>query len=47
MDNWERFDEASLPDNNSFYKELNLEDITDHEPYFWYMAQFFNSDRHC
>ena len=29
MDSWERFDETSLPDKEAFYRELNLEDITD------------------
>ena len=29
MDSWERFDETSLPDEEAFYSELNLEDITD------------------
>ena len=29
MDNWERFDEASLPDKEAFYSELYLEDIAD------------------
>ena len=29
MDSWERFDETSLPDEEAFYKGLNIEDITD------------------
>ena len=29
MDNWERFDETSLPDKQSFCRELNLEEIID------------------
>ena len=29
MDNWERFNETSLPPKESFYNELNLEDISD------------------
>ena len=29
MDNWERFDETSLPDKKAFYSKLNLEDITE------------------
>ena len=29
MDNWERFNETSLPPKKAFYSELNLEDITD------------------
>ena len=28
-DNWERFDETSLPDKEDFYSTLNMEDITD------------------
>ena len=31
MDNWERFDETSLPDKKAFYCELYLEDITDED----------------
>ena len=29
MDSWERFNETSLPSKESFYSELNLEDIND------------------
>ena len=29
MDNWEQFNEASLPPKKAFYSEFNLEDITD------------------
>ena len=29
MDCWERFDETPLPDKESFYSNLNLENITD------------------
>ena len=29
MDNWERFDETSLPDKEAFYGSLNMEGITD------------------
>ena len=29
MDNWERFDEISLPDKESFYSSLNMENIDD------------------
>ena len=29
MDSWERFDEASLPDKETFYSSLNMEDIID------------------
>ena len=29
MDSWERFNETSLPDKETFYSDLNMEDITD------------------
>ena len=29
MDSWEKFDETIIPPKESFYSELNLEDITD------------------
>ena len=29
MDNWEKFNEASLPKKGDFYGHLNMEDITD------------------
>ena len=29
MDRWERFNETLLPPKNSFYSELNLEDVSD------------------
>ena len=29
MDSWERFDEKSLPDKETFYSSLNIENITD------------------
>ena len=29
MDSWKRFDETSLPDKETFYSSLNMEDITD------------------
>ena len=29
IDSWERFDETSLPDKESFYSGLNMEDVTD------------------
>ena len=32
MDSWERFNEISLPDKESFYRELKNEHIT-HEDY--------------
>ena len=31
MDSWERFNETSLPDKESFYSELNKDDITDED----------------
>ena len=29
VDSWERFDETSLPDKESFYSSLNMENVTD------------------
>ena len=29
MDSWDRFNETSLPDKESFYSNLNMEDTTD------------------
>ena len=29
MDSWKRFDEASLPEKEDYYSNLNMEDITD------------------
>ena len=29
MDDWEKFNETSLPEKEDFYIHLNLEDITD------------------
>ena len=29
IDSWQRFDETSLPDKETFYSNLNMEDITD------------------
>ena len=29
LNNWEKFNETSLPDNEEFYSNLNMEDITD------------------
>ena len=29
MDNWERFDETSVPNKESFYSNLNMENIKD------------------
>ena len=29
MDSWEKFKETSFPDKEAFYRNLNMEDITD------------------
>ena len=29
MDDWEKFNEISLPENEGFYSQLNMEDIND------------------
>ena len=29
MDEWEKFNEKSLPENKDFYSNLNMEDVTD------------------
>ena len=29
IDDWEKFNEASLPEKEDFYSHLNMEDITD------------------
>ena len=29
MDDWEKFNERSLPEKEDFYSHLNMEDITD------------------
>ena len=29
MDEWENFNKTSLPENEEFYSNLNIEDITD------------------
>ena len=29
MNNWEKFDETTIPPKEAFYSKLNLEDITD------------------
>ena len=29
MDEWEKFNEATLPENKEFYSNLNIKDITD------------------
>ena len=29
MDDWEKFNERTLPEKEEFYRKLNMEDITD------------------
>ena len=29
MDNWEKFNETTLPEKEEFYSNLNMEDVTD------------------
>ena len=29
MDNWEKFNETTLPEKEDFYSHLNIEDVTD------------------
>ena len=29
MDDWEKFNETTLPEKGEFYSNLNMEDITD------------------
>ena len=31
MDNWEKFDETTIPPKEAFYIKLNLENITDQD----------------
>ena len=39
MDNWEKFNETTLPEKEQFYSNLNIEEITDvyymHEERVW------------
>ena len=46
MDTWERFNEPSLPPKKSFYRELNLEDISNkdylHAQKVWDVFQIRN-----
>ena len=46
MDSWERFNETSLPDKESFYSNLNLESITDedyeHDQKVWNVFEIKN-----
>ena len=48
MDNWEKFDETSLPNKQAFYSKLNLEKISDedyeHAQRVWNVFEIKN---HC
>ena len=50
MDSWERFDETSLPDKESFYSNFNLESITDedymHAQKVWKVFKIKNLDEY-
>ena len=37
MDDWEKFNETSLPDEEDFYSDLKMQDITD----LYYMQKIF------
>ena len=39
IDDWEKFNETSLPEKKYFYSPLNMEDITD--------ADYAHSERVC
>ena len=39
MNDWEKFNEATLPEKEKFYSNLNIEDITD--------ADYMNAKRVC
>ena len=39
MDNWEKFNETTLPEKEEFYSNLNIEDITD--------ADYMHAKRVC
>ena len=39
MDDWEKFNEATLPEEEEFYSNLNLENITD--------ADYMHAKRVC
>ena len=39
MDNWEKFNETTLPEREDFYSNLNMEDITD--------ADYLHAKRVC
>ena len=35
MDDWEKFNETTLPETEEFYRNLNIEDITDEDYMHW------------
>ena len=39
MDDWDKFNETSLPEKEDFYSHLNMEDITD--------ADYVHAKRFC
>ena len=39
IDEWEKFNETTLPEKEEFYRDLNMEDITD--------ADYINAKRVC
>ena len=39
MDDWEKFNETTLPEKGDFYSHLNMEDITD--------ADYAHAKRFC
>ena len=39
IDNWEKFDETLLPNNEAFYSNLNMEDISDAD--YWHANKVF------
>ena len=41
MDSWEGFNKKSLPEKETFYSKLNLEDITDEE---YALAQMYGKN---
>ena len=50
MDNWEKFDETTLPPKEDFYSELNLEGISDedyaHAQKVWEVFEINNRDEY-
>ena len=43
LDSWEKFDETTVPPKESFYSELNLEDINDKD--YWRAQKVFEEFR--